>query len=149
MRNKLCGGLDKLGEFTIYPVFQNYSVQQIREKINLVLRVMPADPGADTFSELSYALGVFHDSGIKKVYLVSSPDHIVRCLRDALLISQNCFPDLAPNIYASASATLYSGRVPKDKTLARMENVVVLEPQVINIIDFPALIRMLGNPLAL
>lgn len=76
----------------------------------------------NTIEEIQAAARIFLEKGIQQSILVSSPSHVVRCLRDAISIySQD--PQLAPIshlIMASPSITCYEGTTPAD--------VVVVEP---------------------
>ena len=76
----------------------------------------------NTAEEIIAAGEIFLKREIERVVLVSSPSHIVRCLRDATSIfsEQPRFAHLAPSLFASPSVTCYEGSSPGD--------VVVVEP---------------------
>ena len=76
----------------------------------------------NTIEEIKAAAEVFLAADIEQVILVSSPSHVVRCLRDATSIfaSDQRLAGLQHRILASPSITCYEGTVPSD--------VVVVEP---------------------
>ena len=76
----------------------------------------------NTVEEIVQAGLVFRERGIEQVILVSSPTHIVRCLRDAtaIYLGDDRFQAFRHNLYASPSITSYEG--------ASGSDVVVVEP---------------------
>jgi hypothetical protein len=75
----------------------------------------------NTLDEMKAAGRIFLARGVEKVILVSSPTHISRCVRDALVAFQT--PETATlkrNLFAVASDTSYLG--------GRVEDVVIFEP---------------------
>lgn len=76
----------------------------------------------NTTEEIVAAGEIFLAKEVDRVILVSSPSHIVRCLRDATSIftSQPRFEELSTCLFASPSVTCYEGSKPGD--------VVVVEP---------------------
>ena len=77
----------------------------------------------NTVEELGNGGEIFNRHEVERVVLVSSPSHIVRCLRDAASIFHNPderFSDYRFRIFANPSYTCYEGTGPDD--------VVVVEP---------------------
>ena len=76
----------------------------------------------NTVEEIENAGTIFAEHGVEEVFLVSSPSHIVRCLRDAGAIykSDERFAGFSPNVRAVPSTTCYEGTLAID--------VVVVEP---------------------
>lgn len=95
-------------------------IEQFKEKI--LQRVVIDNESQNTVEEIRHAGRIFVERGIERVILVSSPSHVVRCLRDAAAIYQNDpqFGSLANEIYACPSTTCYEGTTAGD--------VVVIEP---------------------
>ncbi len=99
------------------------SKEKIAETKALVLDMIALDlESKNTVEEIKNAGASFAAFGIEKVMLVSSPSHIVRCLRDAAEIFQNdpAFSTFCDNIHAIPSRTCYEGTTAAD--------VVVIEP---------------------
>jgi len=88
----------------------------------LLSRVVLDTESQNTMGEIASAFELFQTRGIERVVLVSSPSHIVRCLRDAmdLLANDTRFQEYRFSIFACPSVTCYEGTVPAD--------VVVVEP---------------------
>ena len=76
----------------------------------------------NTVEEITLAGKLFAVHEIEQVILVSSPSHVVRCLRDAAMIYQGnpTFERFQCNIHGVPSLTCYEGTDPGD--------VVVIEP---------------------
>jgi hypothetical protein len=76
----------------------------------------------NTLQEIREAFAIFRDREIQRVVLVSSPSHIIRCLRDAtaLLSEDEGQVPFRHALYACPSVTCYEGTTPAD--------VVVVEP---------------------
>lgn len=85
-------------------------------------RVVLDTESQNTMGEIASAFELFQTRGIQRVVLISSPSHIVRCLRDAmaLLANDNRFQQCRFSLFACPSVTCYEGTVPAD--------VVVVEP---------------------
>ena len=88
----------------------------------MLSRIVVDNDSLNTSEEIRNASEVFLQRGVERVILVSSPSHIVRCLRDAASIFQQepRFAHLATSVFASPSTTCYEGSGPED--------VVVIEP---------------------
>lgn len=88
----------------------------------LLSRVELDTESQNTIGEIASAFELFQSRGIERVVLVSSPSHIVRCLRDAmdLLANDARFQEYRFALFACPSVTCYEGTVPAD--------VVVVEP---------------------
>lgn len=147
MRQRLYDGLDDLSKFTAYPVLQKFSADQIRKKLDGILRLEEA--AKNTTENLQKTGEIFTKAGIEKVIIVTSPDHISRALRDAIQFWSKNYPELARNVYGTASATFYSARTPEDEAIAKMENVIIAEPPTMNKFNLARIFGILGNPEAL
>jgi hypothetical protein len=90
--------------------------RSLLERIQLDLK------SQNTIEEIHNASEIFLDHEVEQVVLVSSPSHIVRCLRDAaaLYASHSRFARYRCNLLACPSVTCYEGSTPAD--------VVVIEP---------------------
>ncbi len=90
--------------------------ESLLEKIVLDVR------SRNTLEEIENASAIFLERGIGQIVLVSSPSHVVRCLRDAagLYAREPHFAHLQCNLLATPSVTCYEGSTPDD--------VVVVEP---------------------
>ena len=95
-------------------------VAELRDRI--VDRIVLDNESTNTFEEIENAGKIFFDNKIEQIFLVSSPTHVVRCLRDATSIFRpNSFlGTYCDRIYAAPSVTSYEGTSGKD--------VVVIEP---------------------
>jgi hypothetical protein len=95
-------------------------VEKWRE--DMLSRIVLDVTSQNTTEEILFAAEIFLERGIEKVILVSSPSHIVRCLRDAMSLfsTEKRFRRLASCLFASPSVTCYEGSSPGD--------VVVVEP---------------------
>ena len=91
-------------------------------KEQLLSRIVLDVKSQNTVEEIKSASNVFLKQDIEQVVLVSSPSHIVRCLRDATSVfcEDNRLSKLRNFLYACPSTTCYEGTTPAD--------VVVVEP---------------------
>ncbi|MGI9519900.1 MAG: YdcF family protein, partial [Pirellulaceae bacterium] len=89
---------------------------------SLLNRIVLDIDSQNTIQEIENAAAIFLEHGIERVVLVSSPSHVVRCLRDAaaLFAAQPRFHVFQHRIMAIPSITCYEGSTPGD--------VVVIEP---------------------
>lgn len=89
---------------------------------SLLSRIVLDIESQNTIEEIKSAAELFLEAGIQQVILVSSPSHVVRCLRDATSIFANDqrMAGFQHRLLASPSITCYEGTVPND--------VVVVEP---------------------
>lgn len=151
MRDYLYQHLEELKLFTIYPVFQQYGPGEIKEILDKVLVVREKDTSTTTAGEVEYAGRFFTEAGVEKVMLLTSPDHVSRAIRDALSAWQKTYPKLAANLSIATSVTLYSERKPEDKEIAKMENVVIIEPPFYKSVGSRAqkIFKLRNNPEAL
>jgi hypothetical protein len=110
---------DELQEFEIFqkhlPQFSEHSAwQQLREMLKS--KIIVENKSQNTVEEVVCTARLFHQRGIEKIILVSSPTHLPRCLRDArIAFDQNA--DLAHFknwLYATPSTTSYMGRSAAD-----------------------------------
>jgi len=146
IRDRLYLGLEELREFTIFPVFQQYSLESIKKVLDRVLVVREKNTGVNTFGEAEYAGEFFANAGVGKVTIVSSPDHISRCMRDVLACWEKRYPLLAANLSGTASATLYSARTRDDAEIAKISNVVIAEPPIMRKFNLSRIFGILNNP---
>ena len=149
MGEKLYGGLAELKKFTVFPIFQQYSLAEIENIFQRTLVIKEKTTSANTAGEMECAGQIFHEAGITQAILVTSPDHISRCLRDALISWQERYPELALNLSGIPSATLYSERSVEDKGIAKISNVVIAEPPVMKKFNFARMFGILNNSQAL
>ncbi len=131
MRDRLYAGLNDLKDFKVYPIFQHYSVISIRERLERAMRLeyrRASERLQTTSRTMANIAETLLGERIQKVILVSSPDHVCRCLRDAFIYWQEKYPSLIVNLSATPCVTFYSARKPADEEIAKMENVVIFEP---------------------
>jgi len=147
MKNRLYDGVEELKEFTIYPVFQEFTPEQVKDRLDKVLVL--EEKAKNTTENLQNTGIMFEEAGVDEVIIITSPDHICRGLRDALQFWGKNYPRLATNLYGTASATFYSERMPEDKEIAKMENVVIAEPPAMKRFNLARMFGVLGNPEAL
>lgn len=95
-------------------------IKRLSEKI--VGRIVLDTDSMNTAEEITNAGQVFVNNGVERVFLVSSPSHIVRCLRDAAAIyhRDEMYKTFCNSIRAVPSTTCYEGTQAGD--------VVVIEP---------------------
>ena len=88
----------------------------------LLERIVLDRTSQNTIEEIENASQIFLEREIERIVLVSSPSHIVRCLRDAtdLYSRRPEFAGFSSSLLASPSVTCYEGSTPGD--------VVVIEP---------------------
>lgn len=146
MKDRLYRGLEELKEFTVYPVLQKFSPEEIREKLDRALKL--EETAKNTTENMSKTGAMFRNTGVERVIIVTSPDHISRALRDAIQFWSKDFPELAMNVYGTPSVTFYSAR-PGDEDIARIENVVIAEPPTMRKFNLSRLFGVLGNSEAL
>lgn len=146
-KQRLYDGLDKLKDFTIYPVFQRFSAKEIEEKLNKVLKL--EEKARNTAENIINSGPLLKEAGAEEVIIVTSPDHISRGLRDALQFWGKDYPGLAANVSGTASVTFYSERAPEDRVIAKMENVVIAEPPAVRKINLGRIFGVMGNSQAL
>ena len=89
---------------------------------SVLTRIILDTKSKNTVEEITNAGELFVQHNVDEVYLVSSPSHVVRCLRDAATIYQSDkrFSRFRHNVRAVPSTTCYEGTRPGD--------VVVIEP---------------------
>lgn len=95
-------------------------LDEIRE--DLLSRIVVDTDSQNTVEEIRRAAEIFLENDIERIILVSSPSHVVRCLRDATAMfhSDTAFARFKNEIYACPSTTCYEGTEAGD--------VVVVEP---------------------
>jgi hypothetical protein len=148
MKELLYSRLEKLREFTIYPILSQFSPEEIFNILENKLCLIE-EPVKNTAEEVTKAARFFREVGVTKIILVTSPDHISRTLRDAIAAWQERYPELAANVYGAPCVTLYSARTPEDAEIAKMENVVIAEPPVMKSFDIRRVFGVLKNTDAL
>jgi hypothetical protein len=147
MKEQLYQGLEELKEFTVYPVLQQFSPVEIKEKLDKVLEL--EEMAKNTAENMANTGAIFDEANVDKVIIVTSPDHISRAIRDAIQFWGKDYPKLVNNVYGTPSATFYSERTEKDKAIAKIENVIIAEPPVMNKFNLARMFGVLGNPKAL
>lgn len=106
----------ELAEFT---AFKGVDLVKAKEKIQSISRL--ETQSHNTKEESEFAVEMLEESGIEKIFLVSSPVHLPRCLRDYYAVlekRQNTI--LVQNLYAIPSQT-YWGEV-------GLGDLVIIEP---------------------
>ncbi len=101
---------------------EDFEAKWRRWRETVLSRIVLDVRSQNTSEEIQAAGEIFLEWEVERVVLVSSPSHIVRCLRDATSIfsKQPEFSQLAISLFASPSVTCYEGSSPGD--------VVVVEP---------------------
>ncbi len=91
-------------------------------KASLLNKIELDTVSQNTVEELKHAAKIFDSNGIEQIVLVSSPSHIVRCLRDAATVfaTEGKFGKFSNHLFAVPSNTCYEG--------TRASDVVVIEP---------------------
>jgi hypothetical protein len=123
MRDMLFDRVDRLESFTKFAVFQNHSYLSILKMLESAILLERRKPGEriQTTSKTMQNLRLpLLSTGVEKIIIVSSPDHVSRCIRDAQIFWGET--KLIDHLSVTSSATMYS------KGDAKMENVVVIEP---------------------
>jgi len=132
MKDMLYQRLAELKDFTIYPIFQKYTSLQIKEKLDKAVRLeyrYPDDVVQNTRRTMeNVGNRILKGENIGKVILVSSPDHISLVIRDDLDVWGKHCPQLITDLWAIPSMTFYSARTPEDEAIAKIENLVIIEP---------------------
>ncbi len=111
--------LDNFFKLKAFSTFEDLDLERARERIASI--AIPECRSRNTREEMGEAARIFLDREVEKVILVSSPTHISRCIRDALVVFQDGrYSGLRKYLYAAASDTSYLG--------GRVEDVVIFEP---------------------
>jgi hypothetical protein len=111
--------MDHFGELGGFSCFEGVDLAAARSRISAVAQTECRS--RNTREEIAEAVRIFVERDVEKIILVSSPTHISRCLRDALVLFQN--PELIHlrrHLFAAASDTNFLG--------GRVEDVVIFEP---------------------
>lgn len=85
---------------------------------------------------------------VRKLICISSPDHVSRIIRDALIVFEGS--SFVNNISVQASSTLYTkddGKTPPER--ANLDNVVIAEPRAPVVPIFQRILKTANNPDAL
>ena len=112
--------LEHFSELTQFSLFQGVNLESIRPQIEPILRTETLSQ--NTYQELTFAAEIFQAEEVENVFLVSSPTHLPRCLRDACTVfsqDQRLSP-LARSLYASPSQSSPPGTNAND--------VAIVEP---------------------
>lgn len=135
MRDLLYEKIDKLSDFKVFSVFQEYSSSAIKDFIDR--KVVLETEARNTRENLQNVAKILSRNAINSVVIVTSPDHISRAIRDAIIYWQDDFPELARNLFGAPSVTLYSG--------GKISDVVIAEPPVKKIFDLSRIFKVLKN----
>jgi len=135
MRDLLYERMEELSGFKVFSVFQEYSSSAIKD---LVDKKLTLETGAkNTVENFQNVAKILSKNAIDSVVIVTSPDHISRAMRDAIIHWQDDFPELTRNLFGTPSVTLYSN--------GRMSDVVIAEPPVKRIFDLSRIFKVLKN----
>lgn len=146
-RQRLYDGLADLKKFTIYPVFQRFQPDEVKERLDKVLKL--EEKARNTAENIINTGPLLKEAGVEEIIIVTSPDHISRGLRDALQYWGKDYPGFAANIYGTPSVTFYSEKTPEDRATAKMENVVIAEPPAAKKINLGRIFGVMGSSQAL
>ena len=99
--------LDHFSELREFPDFKKIDLGKARKEIEEISKL--ETQSTNTLEELYYAGKIFKESGVELIFLVSSPDHISRCIRDSYSVfSENeDLQEFTGNLFGSYSQTLY------------------------------------------
>ena len=148
MKERLYQGLKQLNNFSgIYPVLQNVSSREIQRKLDKILKL--EETASDTIENMTGSGAIFAQANVESVTIVTSPDHCPRAFRDARIHWGKSYPELAKNVSVTGSESLYSMRTLGDQKIAKMENVVIAEPPVMETFNLARIFGILGSPDAL
>lgn len=119
MRDTLVEQFFRLEDFSAFSRID--LTERVRDRIEKISRL--ETESRNTREELQFAGEIFREERIEKVILVSSPDHISRCLRDAyvVFIENIDFYPFEQRLYATPSQVSYTGRSVRD--------VQIIEPR--------------------
>jgi hypothetical protein len=111
--------LDNFFKLKAFACFAAMDLEEAQARIASI--AIPECRSRNTREEMEEAARIFLEREVEKVVLVSSPTHISRCIRDALVVFQDArYTGLRGHLYAAASDTSYLG--------GRVEDVVIFEP---------------------
>jgi hypothetical protein len=138
--------IGEIHKFTIYNyILGPMSTEEIKaildEKVMLV-----KEPVTNTREELRVVVRVLKELGITEMIIVTSLDHIMRAMRDAIVISLKEYSGLF--IWGIPSGTPYSWIPLRDEDVADiMEKVVVVEPRISSKLDISRIFNIIfHNP---
>lgn len=111
--------LDHFLELGAFSWFEGVDLEEARSRFAAIS--IPECRSLNTREEMEEGARIFLEQGAKRIILVSSPTHISRCIRDALIaLHDPGFAGLRKHLYAAASDTSYLG--------GRVEDVAIFEP---------------------
>ncbi|MGB2905726.1 MAG: hypothetical protein WBB73_01410 [Candidatus Aminicenantaceae bacterium] len=106
-------------ELSAFSWFEGIDLEEARSRLAAIS--IPECRSQNTREEMEEGARIFLEQGVEKIILVSSPTHISRCIRDALVMCHDPqFSSLRNHLYAVASDTSYLG--------GRVDDVVIFEP---------------------
>ena len=110
--------LEHFSELTQFQLFQGIDVKSIRPKIERILKTEIRSQ--NTYEEIKLALEIFKSADVTNVFLVSSPTHLPRCLRDAceVLSEDQRLSSFIQNLYAAPSQTPHHGASARDVAIS-------------------------------
>ena len=111
--------LEHFFELSRFTVFQGIDLTRARKRVERISRLEMQSQ--NTKEEAEFAVEMFEECGIEKVFIVSSPVHLPRCLRDYYAaLEKRGNKILIRNLYATPSQT-YWGK-------AALSDLVIIEP---------------------
>jgi len=144
MKKCLYERLETLKEFQIYKVFRKFTTREIKKRLYTTLRLEEKSKNAT--EKIINSLHILREAGVKKMTIITSPDHTPWTFRETFIQSRKYYPEVSAYIFVTASMTLYSERTPEDKEIAKMENVVIAEPPIAKTLNLARVMNVLGNP---
>jgi hypothetical protein len=121
MRDTLIERFFELPNFSAFQKISLEDLKSLKKKIEKNSRLEIRSK--NTKEEIKFAGEVFIKEGVEKVFIVSSPDHVSRCIRDAYLVysEEKEFNPLAKRLFATPSQIPYTGR--------NVGDVKIIEPR--------------------
>lgn len=115
--NLLMNNVNKLTQFALLqPLIKKYSLEKLKHKLQEISIINIS--AKNTYCELLESKQYIDANMCEKVILISSPFHISRCLRDAILV----YPEKIQNNLIAMACTYENHNTPNVK------NVIIFEP---------------------
>lgn len=127
MKGLLDERFDQLKDFTILKAFDGITINEIREKVNKVFKLVEdLEQNTVTTEELKVAKNFLEkEGGYYKLICVSSPDHVARIYREAFDIFKDT--PIVANLEIRGSSTLYGPKTLEDKEKYGIQDVLIFE----------------------